>query len=172
MGLAQGVEVLVGQRQGEERPDIAARTAHRGVIVGTLYMVVIATLYCTIPHVMVSPFALEAGDADWAAVSALIPVLLQFVAAYSLADAANMVYAFALRGAGDTRFVSLLAIGLSWPIMVIPTWLAWKYQWGLQAAWGFATTYVVSLAFAFWLRFRGGKWRTMKVIEPHVEAVL
>jgi multidrug resistance protein, MATE family len=168
MGLAQGVEVLVGQRQGEERPDVAAMTAHRGAIIGTAYMIGVAVLYCTIPHTLVLPFSLDAGNADWSEVSLLIPILLRFVAAYSLADGANMVYAFALRGAGDTRFVSLLAIGLSWPIMVIPTYLALLYGWGLLAAWGFATAYVVSLAIAFALRFRSGVWRTMKVIEPTV----
>ncbi len=168
MGLAQGVEVLVGQRQGEERPDIAARTTHRGAILATAYMTINAILYCTVPHIMVMPFENIHNASEWARVAEIIPLLLLFVAAYSLADGANLVYAFALRGAGDVRYVTLTAIVLSWLIMVIPTWLALHFGWGLYAAWVFATLYVFSLAIVFFLRFRGGKWRTMKVIEPHV----
>lgn len=168
MGLGQGVEVLVGRRQGEKRPDLSARTTHAGALMATLYMSAVAVLYITVPHLIVAPFAGEMEPGQWAAVAPLIPTLLMFVAAYSLADGANIIYAYALRGAGDTRFVSLIAIGTSWPLMVIPSWLCWKYGWGLYAAWGFATLWVVALAVAFGLRFLGGKWRTMTIIEHGV----
>ena len=35
----------------------------------------------------------------------MVPALLVCVAVYSLADAVNVTFSFALRGAGDTRFV-------------------------------------------------------------------
>ena len=66
------------------------------------------------------------GDRDpesFAAVAAIVPTLLACVAVYSLADAVNVTFSFALRGAGDTRFVSLLTFALAWPIMVVPTYL-------------------------------------------------
>ncbi len=166
MGLGQGVEVLVGQRQGEGRPEISARTTHAGAILATAYMTVIAMLYLTLPHVMVMPFAAEMDPTEWEKIEPIIPLLLLFVALYSLADGANIIYAFGLRGAGDTRFVTIIAIGTSWPLMVIPTWLSWHFGWGLYAAWSFATLYVIVLAICFAIRFRGGRWRTMKVIEP------
>ena len=168
MGLGQGVEVLVGQRQGEGRPDVSARTTHAGAILATAYMSVVSVLYLTLPHVMVMPFAAEMEPAEWAKIEPIIPMLLLFVALYSLADGANIIYAFGLRGAGDTRFVTIIALGTSWPLMVLPTWLSWHYGWGLYSAWGFATFYVFMLAICFALRFHGGRWRTMKVIEPTV----
>lgn len=168
MGLGQGVEVLVGQRQGEERPDLSARTTHAGALLATLYMFVIAVLYCTVPLAMIAPFKAEMKPEEWAAVGPMIPYLLRYVAAYSLADGANIIYAFGLRGAGDTRFVSLLTVGLSWPLWVLPTYLCYVYGWGIYTAWSFATFYVVALAIGFGLRFLGGRWRTMKVIESPV----
>jgi MATE family multidrug resistance protein len=164
-GLAQGVEVLVGQRQGQDRPDLSAKTTWTGAKLATGYMVVIASLYCLIPGVMVIPFAEGMDPAEWAAVAPLIPFLLRFVAAYSLLDGMNVVLAFALRGAGDVRFVTLVSIALAWPLMVFPTWLAWRSGWGLEVAWSAATAYIASMAVVFVLRFRQGKWRTMKVIE-------
>jgi multidrug resistance protein, MATE family len=35
-----------------------------------------------------------------------------------------IVLSFALRGAGNTRFVTAAAFVLSWPVMVLPTWFA------------------------------------------------
>jgi hypothetical protein len=54
---------------------------------------------------------------------------------------------------------------LAWPILVFPTWAAWHYHWGLYWAWTFASAYVITLGLTFLLRFRAGKWRTMRVIE-------
>jgi MATE family multidrug resistance protein len=168
MGLGQGVEVLVGQRQGESRPELAARTTHAGAVLATMYMTILAVCYLTIPETIVWPFGAEMKPEEWAIVGPLIPILLRFIAGYSLADGANIIYAYALRGAGDTRFVTLVTIITSWPILVIPTYLCWKLNWGLLAAWGFATVYVVVLAGIFWLRFLGGRWKSMRVIETTV----
>jgi MATE family multidrug resistance protein len=78
----------------------------------------------------------------------------------------NLVFSFALKGAGDTRFVTVAALALSWPLMVVPTWAAWRYGWGLEPAWCFASAYVIALALLFLYRFRSGRWKTMRVIEP------
>jgi len=169
MGLGQGVEVLVGKRQGENRPDLSARTTHAGALLASAYMFLVAISFCVLPYTMMAPFQAEMKPEDWAAVGPMIPILLRFVAVYSLADGANIIYAFGLRGAGDTRFVSLLTIGLSWPLWVLPTYFCYEFGWGIYAAWGFATLYVVSLAIGFALRFLGGRWRTMKVIESVAE---
>ena len=71
-----------------------ARTTHAGAILATGYMSVVAVLYLTVPHVMVLPFAAEMEPAEWAKIAPIIPLLLLFVALYSLADGANIIYAF------------------------------------------------------------------------------
>jgi MATE family multidrug resistance protein len=77
----------------------------------------------------------------------------------------NMVFSFALKGAGDTRFTTLAALALAWPVMVLPTWAAWYYNWGLLWAWTFISAYVIVLALTFLVRFRRGRWKSMRVIE-------
>lgn len=167
-GLGQGVEVLVGRRQGEGRPDLSAKSTWAGAVLATGWMGLVAAAYCLIPGALVWPFAREMEPREWEPVGLLVPVLLRFVAAYSLADGINIIVAYALRGAGDTRFVTLVAIGLSWPLMVVPTWYVWKNGYGVELAWAAATAYIAAMAAVFILRFRGGKWRTMKVIETTV----
>lgn len=164
-GLGQAVAVLVGQRLGEGRPDLAERTTWSGLKIGLAYMTAIGLIYLLLPNQLATIFQSESDASRWQQVADLIPALLAFVALYSLFDAMNLVFSFALRGAGDTRFVTIIAFALSWPIMVLPTWAAWHYGWGLYWAWTFASVYILLLAFVYLLRFRQGRWRSMRVIE-------
>jgi MATE family multidrug resistance protein len=175
MGVAQAVTVLVGQRLGENRPAVAERSTWTGFRIAIAYMTAVAGLYVLAPGLLVWAFRSESDPEEWTEVAALVPVLLRFVAVYSLFDSMNLIFSFALRGAGDTRFVTVVTFVLSWPVMVLPTYAAWKYGWGLYWAWTFASTYVILLALTFFLRFRQGKWRSMRVIEtppvPEGEAI-
>jgi MATE family multidrug resistance protein len=65
----------------------------------------------------------------------------------------------------------MLTFTLAWPIMVIPTFVVVQSGGSVFAAWWFATAYIVAMAVCFALRFRTGKWKTMRVIEagPAVE---
>ena len=91
--------------------------------------------------------------------------LLVCVAIYTLADAVNLTFAFALRGAGDTLFVSLLTFAVAWPVMVIPTIVSVYVGASVYWAWGFATAHILAMAICFTWRFRTGKWKSMRVIE-------
>lgn len=165
MGVAQAVEVLVGQRLGENRPDIAERSAWTGLWIATLYMIGVGIVYVLGGRLLLWSFRSDVDPSRWAQLEMLVPRLLRFVAFYCLFDSINLIFSFALRGAGDTRFVTVVALTLAWPVMILPTWAAWKYDWGLYPAWLSATLYIVLLAGVFFLRFRQGKWRSMRVIE-------
>jgi len=163
LGMGQAVSILVGQRLGQDRPAIAEQSTWSGFGLAWFYMGVVAFFYAFAPGVFLLMFQGTGTEAD--GVNSLVPVLLRFVAVYSLFDSMNIVFSFALRGAGDTRFVTAISLALAWPIMVIPSWAAWHYGWGLYWAWTFASAYVISLGFSFLFRFRGGKWKSMRVIE-------
>jgi MATE family multidrug resistance protein len=172
LGIGQAVAILVGKSLGEDRPDRAERMTWLGLAVGVGYMGTLALLYLALPSVFIAIFQGDNDPAKWQAIADRVAVLLWFVAAFSIFDAANIVLSFGLRGAGDTVFVSLVSLVLAWPVMVIPTWAAWKYGWGLYWGWGFATVYLWLQATCLFVRFRGGRWRSMRVIEPGViEAV-
>jgi MATE family, multidrug efflux pump len=170
VGLGQAVGILVGQRLGQNQPELAERTAWVGFGLAWTYMSVMAALYVLTPGLFVAMFSVQGSAVQAAAIAVLTATLLRFVAFYSLFDSLNAVFSFALRGAGDTHFVTGAALALSWPVMVIPTWLAWRFGWGLYWAWAFVSVYVVLLGFIFLARFRGGKWKSMRVIEPEPPA--
>ena len=156
---------MVGQRLGADRPDLAERSAYTGLKWVFGYMCLVAAVYLFFPNILVSLFEGNRDPAGFAALAAIVPSLLVCVAIYSLADSVNVTFSFALRGAGDTRFVSLLTFTLAWPIMVIPTFVVVRSGGNLYWAWGFATAYIIAMAACFTLRFRSGRWKSMRVIE-------
>lgn len=166
MGLGQAICILVGQRLGGDRPDLAEKSAYTGLKWISGYMATVAATYVLIPRILVSIFQSDVDPAKFDAIAALVPGLLLCVAIYSLADGVNFSFAFALRGAGDTKFVTLVTFLLAWPVMVIPTYVVVSAGGSLYWAWGFATCHIVGMAVCFWLRFRTGKWKSMRVIEP------
>jgi MATE family multidrug resistance protein len=121
------------------------------------------------PNLLVSIFESGRDAEDFAAVAALVPQLLVCVAAYSVVDGLNVTFSFALRGAGDTRFVTLVTFLLAWPILVLPTFLLVRAGGSVNWAWWFATAHIFAMAGCFYWRFRTGKWKAMRVIEPELE---
>jgi len=172
MGLGQAVSILVGQRLGENKPDIAEKSTYSGLTLMFAYMTLVAAVYVLFPTFLVSGFKPDSDKPEelekFALIAAIVPTLLLYVAVYSVVDSVNLAFAFALRGAGDTKFVTMLTFCLAWPLMVIPTYLTVRYGGSVYWCWAFATLHIFAMAVCFWFRFRGGKWKTMRVIEPAV----
>jgi MATE family multidrug resistance protein len=102
-------------------------------------------------------------------VAALAANLLKFIALYSLFDTANVVFAAAIKGAGDTRFALWASLSLSWGLMVVPSVVVLRFLGGtLYHLWAFATLYIVVIGVVFFARFLGGKWKSFRVIEPRL----
>lgn len=81
-------------------------------------------------------------------------------------DALIIVFSAAIKGAGDTRFVMVMVGSLSIGLLAVPTYLMLEvFDQGVFAGWGVLTVYVMVLALCFFLRFQGGKWKRMRVIE-------
>jgi MATE family multidrug resistance protein len=168
MGLGQAVCILVGQGLGKNRPDLAEKTTYNGLRWMFGYMCLVALAYVTIPGVLLAVFEGDREPEKYMAIAALVPRLLLYVAVFSLADAINLSFAFALRGAGDTKFVTLLTFSLAWPLMVIPTFFVVTFGGSVYWAWVFVTAHIIAMSICFWFRFRSGKWKAMRVIEPEV----
>jgi MATE family multidrug resistance protein len=105
---------------------------------------------------------------EFEALRPVVVTLLYFVSVYSLFDAMAVVFGSAVRGAGDTRFSLVFTAIVVWLVMVLPVWWIWRQGGGLYACWGAVCAQITVLGIGFWLRFLGGKWLTMRVIEPHV----
>lgn len=165
LGVAQAVSVLVGQHLGANRPSLAEKSSWHGFQLALIYIFVTGLSFVIFPEFYMNWFFNNQNPTLWSEVSQIVPILLIYVAIFILFDSSNLIFSFALKGAGDTRFVSLVALTLPWPLMVLPT--AWVSTWedGVYWAWGAASLFIVVQALIFWRRFEGGKWKSMRVID-------
>ena len=169
MGFGIAVSILVGQSLGKNRPDLAERSTYSGFHLTFIYMATIALLYVVIPDVFLKPFATKSDPQTFEQILRIARVLLRFVAIYSTFDTLNIIFASAIKGAGDTRFVVRMIVILSLFLLIIPTYIALViFHKGIYTAWIIGSFYFSVLGIAFLLRFLQGKWRTMRVIEEVV----
>ncbi len=170
IGCGIAISVLVGQYLGGDKPDRAQSVVYSGFHLTLVYMLSIASAYVLVPDVFVAPFALRADPGEFSEIYGYSIVLLRFVAVYSVFDTMNIIFCSAIKGAGDTRYVMLVTVILSVFLFIIPVYLVVVvFELGLMVAWVFATIYITLLGVVFYLRFLGGKWKTMRVIEQRGE---
>ncbi|MGA2915766.1 MAG: MATE family efflux transporter [Sedimentisphaerales bacterium] len=168
IGFGMATTVLVGRALGADKPQIAQKATISAAYITFAYMTVVAVGYWFLPQVFMIPYKLQASAEQFEALKPIVARLLCFVAFYSLFDTGNIIFAGALKGAGDTRFVMWISIFCNWLLMVVPSWASVTFLQGrarLYGAWLGLTSYVCVLAILFFLRFLAGKWKTMRVIE-------
>jgi MATE family multidrug resistance protein len=161
------VSVLVGERLGENRDDLAARATHTTLHIAWLYMLVISLMYVLAPGIFLRGFYPDVAtlSSTQEAVMNIAARLLQFVAAYNLLDATLMVFVGALKGAGDTQFILRVSVVLA-ALLASFSWLSVEV-WNLSVygCWVLVVLWVWIAAATYLVRFRQGKWRQMRVIE-------
>ena len=166
MGIAIAVSVMVGQNLGNKDPERAEYATWSAAHICFTYMILISLGYVLAPGMFLRPFGMKSDPETFNKIYEYGVVLLRFIALYSLFDALNIVFASAIKGAGDTRFVMKTIVVCSWVLMVIPTYLAIVvFKLHLYAAWVCVTVYITILGFIFLLRFLQGNWKEMLVIE-------
>ncbi len=167
-GIGIAVSILVGQNQGRENPAASARCVWNGFHIVFTYMALMAILLFLIPDFFIAPFMRASDPSSREAIRVLCRVLLKFIAIYTLFDSFNILFASALKGAGDTKYVMLTNSLLSFLLFVFPSYfIIFYFHKGIYEAWTVATIYICILGLNFLFRFLTGKWKTMRVIEEH-----
>ena len=89
-------------------------------------------------------------------------------AAFQTFDAIAMTLGGALRGAGDTVWLGIVTIGLSWSIIVGGGFALVHFAPQLQSVgpWIAAAVYIFALSMATLMRYLGGKWKLIKLVDP------
>jgi MATE family multidrug resistance protein len=165
-GLGTAVSTIVGQQLGRGQPELAARATWTAFWIALVYTSALALLYVLTPDLFLLGHATGLSPERFAELRATTVVLLQFVAAYALFDAMSLIFASAIKGAGDTRFVLRIAMLLS-PMPVVASWLGIRlFHAGLVWCWSAITLGACLVGVIYLTRFLQGKWRHMRIIEP------
>jgi MATE family multidrug resistance protein len=167
VGLAIAVSSLVGRYLGADRPDVAERAVGSALAMSFVYMAACGLLYVLGAPLLLAPYGAGAEPSTWPRIAEVATVLLRFVAVYSIFDMMNLIHAAGLRGAGDTVYPMVLTFVLAWLAMLVPAWVGCvTLGAGVYFAWAMASLYVLLLGLLMRRRFRTGRWKAMRVIEP------
>lgn len=171
IGVGIAISAMVGQAQGAGRPDLAERCVWRGLAVAEVWMLVCVVIFLAAPHALLEAFHERgAGAAEFDGVLRAGMVILRFVALYCVMDAFNVIFLGSLQGAGDTRW-TLAASAVMHAVFLAGLIALDHFHAGVLGMWGFVSLFVCTYATVWLFRFRGGKWKSMRVIE-HVPAEL
>ncbi len=166
MGMGLAVSTIVGQQLGRNRADLAAKATWTAMWLTAIYVGVLAVMYVATPDLFLFAHALGTSAEDFEALRDTTIVLLRFVAVFCLFDMAQIMFASAIKGAGDTRFILWTTIIIA-PLPVIAGWVGIRFfGGGLLWCWVVITLWIAAAAVIYGVRFWHGKWRTMRVIEP------
>jgi MATE family multidrug resistance protein len=172
LGVGIAVSTLVGQYLGDNQPEPAERCTYSALHLSLCYMLIMGLCYFLLPELFMMPFEAGAEGDNFGPVKDLAIVLLRFVAVYCILDAAYIVFSAAIKGAGDTRFVMWVTAIASVFVLVLPTYLSVViFDLGIYTAWVAVTLYIALMSLIFFLRFKGGKWKTMRVIDAEPNSV-
>jgi len=167
VGFHIGTATLVGQAIGRGRPQDGTYATMSALHITMAYMILVAVVFIVTPKPLLNLFKAHYLTVDqYAEIMNLGVVLMRFVAVFCFFDALNLVFSGAIKGAGDTRFIMWTIGALALGVMIIPMYVAVEIlQAGLYTTWTLATFYICALGIAFMLRYRQGKWKSMRVIE-------
>lgn len=165
LGIQVGVVSLVGRYVGAGRPDIAERATRSGLKMACAYSLMILVLFVSLPGELVSVFEPREADAIFSRATPLATTMVRLAAFYVLADAVMLVYSGALRGAGDTFWAMCASVALHW--LLVPTLILFLKVLALppQSAWLVLIAFLLCFSGLFYLRYRGGKWKTLAVVR-------
>ncbi len=164
LGIGAAVTALTGQAIGAGDTAGARRTAFLGLRVAWTYAGVMMVLFVVGAPALVRVFSRGFGAGD-AAILPLAETLLRLAAVYTLADATQIVFAGALRGAGDTTWVMIISGILHWLMAVTAFVLIRIVALPPVAVWLVFIGFVVSMGVAMWLRHRYGGWERIRMVE-------
>ncbi len=166
-GFHIGTMTLVGQAVGRGQPEDAVYATISSLHIATVYMCVMAAIFVFFPEPLLGLFRNNRVDPILSGqITDMGVILLRFVAVFCLFDAMNLIFSGTLKGAGDTQFILWTIAALSCGVMIIPVYLAVEvFKAGIYTAWVLVTFYIATLGMAFYLRYRHGKWKQMRIIE-------
>ncbi len=167
IGIGMTVSIMVGHCVGAGNIPLAMRAVRSSLVLAVAYSLVMGLFFIVFPQLPLSLFA-RAGDVSQAEVMAMAGICLRYITAYLFFDAMFITYSHAVKGAGDTRFALAMGVLLSWGTLVLPAWLAWRLGYSAWTLWGILVMHVVIAGTLFYMRYRSGRWKTMKVVETGV----
>lgn len=157
-GFAMAATTLIGQNLGAKLPERAEHSGYECVKIAAVIMGFVGIFFFLVPDAFVG---LYTDDPD---VIRMASSVLRLIAISQPFLAASMVFAGALRGAGDTRWVLIITtIGIWCVRLALAYVLCIVMDYGLMGAWIAMSADLMLRSVLVWMRYRTGHWKTLRV---------
>ena len=171
IGVQIGVMSLMGRYMGAGDPDTAHRAVMSGLKIGWIYSAVILVLFAFFPHALVAIFEPTESDAVFDQAVPTAVFMIRTASLYVLIDAVVVVFSGALRGAGDTFWAMCISVSLHW--ILLPILIVMLHWLGMspESAWVVIVLTFLAFSYLFYLRYRSGRWREIRVVQTTEELI-
>jgi MATE family multidrug resistance protein len=95
--------------------------------------------------------------------------MIRLASLYVMIEAIVIVFSGTLRGAGDTFWAMCISVTLHW--LLLPILIVMLHVLGMspELAWTAIVLTFLCFSYIFYLRYRGGHWREIRVVQSEVE---
>ena len=165
MGLEVASTSLVGRYVGAKSGAAASRSTYSGLKLGWGYSLLIGVLFIFLPGVLTDIFRPDMAGASANAIAIFESArpmsifMLRFATIYIFVEVLLVVYAGALRGAGDTLWVMFACAIMNWIVAGALYVTAYIFHLPAHYAWIAVVAVYGTAPVIFWLRWKSGKWR-------------
>ena len=165
MGLEVASTSLVGRYVGAKSGAAASRSTYSGLKLGWGYSLLIGVLFIFLPGVLTDIFRPDMAGASANAIAIFESArpmsifMLRFATIYIFVEVLLVVYAGALRGAGDTLWVMFACAIMNWIVAGALYVTAYIFHLPAHYAWIAVVAVYGTAPIIFWLRWKSGKWR-------------
>ena len=165
MGLEVASTSLVGRYVGAKDGAAASRSTYSGLKLGWGYSLLIGALFVFLPGILTDIFRPDVAEASAEALAifdAARPMsifMLRFATIYIFVEVLLVIYAGALRGAGDTLWVMFAGAIMNWCVAIALYVAAYVLHFPAHYAWIAVVAVYGSAPVIFWWRWKSGKWR-------------
>jgi MATE family multidrug resistance protein len=166
IGFEIAIISMVGRYMGAGKPELAHRSVLSGMKLGQIYSMVILVLFLFLPYTLVDWFRPSGASEVYQQSIPTAVVMLRLAAIYVLINAGFVVFVGALRGAGDTFWAMSMGITVHWVMVVALALALHLWHFSPEMGWGLVVGIFVLFFGIVYLRYRGGKWRSIRLVEP------
>lgn len=165
LGIEIAVTSLVGRYMGAGRPQVAHRAALSGIKTGIFYSAAVLMLFIFVPEMLVRVFHPHNQSAIFEQAVPIAVSMVKIASLYVLAEAVMVALVGALRGAGDTHFTMIASVTAHWLFVPILYLSLNVFKLSIVTSWLLLVVFFLLFGSVLIMRFRSGKWKTIKVIH-------
>ena len=163
IGLSFATTTITGQQVGANNYEGARLGVKLSMKVGLAYSTVMMVFFIIAAGPLVRVFTSGLPGSVTSIESTAI-ILLRLTSLYTIGDVMQLVFAGALRGAGDTKFVMIVSVVIHWIFAGISFFLIKVLVVSPILMWIFFIIFVLIMGFVMVLRFRTDRWEQIKLI--------